>query len=86
MGLTIRITKLISIFNEIILECINQHAPLRKIKLTIPVVAWMNNPEIRKQESTHMTCPKSDRDRDIYFEEKVLSPQILCFLETTKCI
>ena len=35
-----------SIFNKLIVECINTHAPLRKVKLTKPVAPWMNDPKI----------------------------------------
>ena len=35
----------VSIFNKLVVDCINTHAPLRKVKLTRPVVPWMNDPQ-----------------------------------------
>ena len=34
------------IFNKLVVDCINTHAPLRKVKLTRPVAPWMNDPKI----------------------------------------
>ena len=36
----------VSIFNELVVDCINTHAPLRKVKLTRPVANWIDNPKI----------------------------------------
>ena len=33
----------VSIFNKLVVDCINTHAPLRKVKLTRPVAPWMND-------------------------------------------
>ena len=33
--------------NKLFRECIEQHAPLRKIKVTRPPAPWLNNDEIR---------------------------------------
>ena len=37
----------ISCMNKLFRECIEQHAPLRKIKVTRPPAPWLNNDEIR---------------------------------------
>ena len=39
-------TKL-DIFNSLILDCINKHAPLKKIKVTRPPSSWMQSEKIR---------------------------------------
>ena len=39
-------TKL-DIFNSLILDCINKHAPLKKIKVTRPLSPWMQSGKIR---------------------------------------
>ena len=36
----------VSIFNKLVVDCINTHAPLRKVKFTRPVAPWMNDPKI----------------------------------------
>ena len=36
----------VSIFNKLVVDCINTHAPLRKVKLTRPVGPWMYDPKI----------------------------------------
>ena len=36
----------VSIFNKLLVDRINTHAPLRKVKFTRPVAAWMNDPKI----------------------------------------
>ena len=36
-----------SCMNKLFRECIEQHAPLRKIKVTRPLAPWLNNDEIR---------------------------------------
>ena len=37
---------LVSIFNKFVVDCINVHAPLRKVKLTRPIAPWMNDPKL----------------------------------------
>ena len=37
----------ISCMSKLFRECIEQHAPLRKIKVTRPLAPWLNNDEIR---------------------------------------
>ena len=37
----------VSCMNKLFRECIEQHAPLRKIKVTRPPAPWLNNDEIR---------------------------------------
>ena len=34
----------VSIFSKLVVECINIHTPLRKVKPTRPVAPWMNYP------------------------------------------
>ena len=34
------------IFVKLVVDCINTHAPLRKVKLTRPEAHWMNDPKI----------------------------------------
>ena len=35
----------VSIFNKFVVDCVNIHAPLKKVKLTRPVAPWMNDPK-----------------------------------------
>ena len=36
----------INILNKLIADCINEHSPLRRVKLTRPIAPWMNDPKI----------------------------------------
>ena len=48
----------VSIFNKLVVDCINTHAPLRKVKLTRPVGPWMYDPKIanlQKDLDTQLT-------------------------------
>ena len=42
----------VSIFNKLAVDCINIHAPLRKLKLTRTVAPWMNDPKIGESSET----------------------------------
>ena len=33
----------ISLLNKLVTDCINEHAPVRRVKITRPVAPWMNN-------------------------------------------
>ena len=35
----------VSIFNKLVVDCINTHAPLRRVKLIRPVAPRMNDPK-----------------------------------------
>ena len=37
----------LSTFNKLITDCIDNHAPVKRIKLTRPVAPWMNAPEVK---------------------------------------
>ena len=39
-------------FNSLLLEAINHHAPVKKIKVTRPPAPWMHDPEIRYLQQT----------------------------------
>ena len=54
----------VSIFNKLIVDCINTHAPLRKVKLTRPVALWMNDPKIANLQKD------LDTQRTIYRNHK----------------
>ena len=41
----------ISCMNKLFRECFEQHAPLRKIKVTRPPAPWLNNDEIRHPQN-----------------------------------
>ena len=41
----------VSIFNKLIVDCINTHTPLRKVKLTRPIAPWMNDTIYRNRKS-----------------------------------
>ena len=36
----------VSIFNKLVVDCNNTHAPLRRVKLTRTVAPWMKDPKI----------------------------------------
>ena len=36
----------VSTLNQLLLNCIDQHAPLKRVKLTRPIAPWMKTPEI----------------------------------------
>ena len=49
---------------ELVVDCINTHAPLRKVKLTRPVVPWMNDTKIvnlRKDLDTQRTVYRNQK-------------------------
>ena len=50
------------IFKKLVADCINTHAPLRKVKLTRPVAPWMNDAKIanlQKDLDTQRTIYRS---------------------------
>ena len=40
----------IGILNKLILDCIQNHAPMRRVKITRPTAPWMNDINIRKEK------------------------------------
>ena len=45
------------IFNKLVVDCINTHAPLRKVQLTRPVAPWINDPKIANlQRDLNIQC------------------------------
>ena len=54
----------VSIFNKLVVDCINSHAPLRKVKLARPVGPWMNDPKIANLQKD------LDTQRTIYRKHK----------------
>ena len=42
----------LSIFNDLLLDVINKHAPIRRIKVTRPPAPWMNDPAIKKLQNS----------------------------------
>ena len=36
----------VAILNKLITDCINIHAPLKRVKLTRPIAPWMHDPKI----------------------------------------
>ena len=47
----------VSIFKKIVVDCINTHALLRKVKHTRPIATWMNIPEIANLQKDVDTEP-----------------------------
>ena len=57
-------TKL-DIFNSLILDCINKHAPLKKIKVTRPPSPWMQSEKIRiLQQERNSLCYIAHKHND----------------------
>ena len=54
----------VSIFNKLVVDCINTYAPLRKVKRTRPVAPWMNDPKIANLQKD------LDTQRTIYRNHK----------------
>ena len=54
--------------NELTLTCINQHAPLRRIKLTRPPAPWMADLNIQalqqKKDNQRLTANHSNKESD----------------------
>ena len=47
----------VSIFNKLVVDCINTRAPLRGVKLTRPLAPWMNDPKIANlQKDLNAQC------------------------------
>ena len=40
----------LSVFNKLISDCIEQHAPLKRVKLIRPIAPWMKDPDISKHK------------------------------------
>ena len=40
----------IGILNKLILDCIQNHVPMRRVKITRPTAPWMNDINIRKEK------------------------------------
>ena len=58
----------VSIFNKLVVDYINTHAPLRKVKLTRPIAPWMNDPKIanlQKDLGTHWTICRKHKSSKI---------------------
>ena len=47
----------------LVVNCITTHAPLRKVKLTRPVVTWMNDPKIANLQKDLHTQHTIDRNQ-----------------------
>ena len=57
----------LSIFNELILKCVNDHAPLIRTKFTRPPAPWMRNTEvIVKRNEVNQLRQVMDVDKDAY--------------------
>ena len=41
----------LSIFNDLLSECLNRHAPFKRIKVTCPPCPWLQSNELRKLQS-----------------------------------
>ena len=54
--------------NKLILDCINQHAPLRRAKLTRPPAPWMANLNIKyiqaKKDALRATAQQTNEESD----------------------
>ena len=58
---------LVSIFNKLVVDCINTHPPLRRVKLAKPVAPWMDDPKISNLQK-HLNT-----QRTIYRNQKSFS-------------
>ena len=57
----------LSIFNELILNCVNGNAPLTRTKFTRPPAPWMRNAEvIKKRNELNQLRQVMDVDKDAY--------------------
>ena len=58
----------INILNKLITDCINEHSPLRRVKLTHSVAPWMNDLEITSlhKSSKQYQLTKLDSDQEHY--------------------
>ena len=52
----------VSKFNKLVADCINTHAPLRKVKLARPVATWINDPNIANLWKDLDTCHTTYRN------------------------
>ena len=48
----------INILNKLITDCINEHSPLRRVKLTRLIAPWMNDPKITSLHNSMETLRK----------------------------
>ena len=64
----------ISVLNKLITDCIDDHAPLKKVKLTRPIAPWMNDPKIKdiqdkfEKQRLKQRDSESEKDRQVYRE------------------
>ena len=59
----------VSIFNKLVVDCINTQAPLRTVKLTRPVAPWMNDRKIanlQKDLNTQRTTYRNHKSSNNY--------------------
>ena len=52
----------ISTLNQLVTQCISEHAPTRRVQLTRPPAPWMNDPEIVKAKQHLEYLRKTSRD------------------------
>ena len=81
----------INILNKLIADCINEHSPLRRVKLTRPIAPWMNDPKITSLHKSMETLRKQyqltklDSDQEHYRDarntlKKTIKNCKACFL------
>ena len=75
----------ISVLNKLICDCINDLAPLRKVKLTRPPAPWMNDPRtIYLQKKTEMLRNHSKDSQIDHNEYKESKQQLKKCIKDTK--
>ena len=62
----------VSIINKLVVDCIDTHAPIRKVKLSRPIAPWMNDPKIAYLQKD------LDTQRTIYRNHKSSSNHTNC--------
>ena len=60
----------LNILNHLILTCIERHAPLKRVKLTHPIVPWMMEPKISQNKILFEMSREKARDSTLRGEYK----------------
>ena len=76
----------LTIFNQLLLEAINKHAPSKKIKVTRPPAPWIHDPEIRHLQKIRDECRVEARQKQAVGDILRYSPLWEKFRESKRAV
>ena len=76
----------LTIFNQLLLEAINKHAPSKKTKVTRPTAPWIHDPEIRHLQKIRDECRVEARQKQAVGDISRYSPLWEKFRESKRTV